>query len=163
MLSWTGNEHDIYIKICACVIMANWYPWYACNGIDQLRWPIFCLHWATNIVQQSIQPSATTNMVKTSHICQSDNYVDGEPKEEEWRIAYHVKQYVVYHCLVTEMNRHLIQRLSVRLRTPFHTYKDMAQHSVNAIAIHHNWQLDRAVITICNFIAVSRAYIAWIA
>ena len=97
-------------------------------------------------------------------ICQFDNFIEGEPKEEEWRIAYHVKQYVVYHCLVTEMNRHLIQRLSVRLRTPFHTYKDMAQHSVNAIiAIHHNWQLDRAVITICNFIAVSRAYIAWIA
>ena len=52
------------------------------------------------------------------HICQSDNYIEGEPKEEEWRIAYHVKQYVVFHCLVTEMNMQLIQRLSVRLRTP---------------------------------------------
>ena len=52
------------------------------------------------------------------HICQSDNYIEAEPKEEEWRIAYHVKQYVVFHCLVTGMNMHLIQRLSVRLRTP---------------------------------------------
>ena len=68
MLTSTGNEHDIYIKISACIIMANWYPWYACNGIDQLRWPIFCLHWATNIVQQSIQPAASTNMVKPSHM-----------------------------------------------------------------------------------------------
>ena len=37
-------------------------------------------------------------------------------------------------------------------KRPSNTYKDMAQHSVNAIAIHHNRQLERAVITIFNFI-----------
>ena len=151
MLTSTGNEHDIYIKISACVIMANWYPWYACNGIDQLRWPIFCLHWATNIVQQSIQPAASTNMVKPSHMSIWQLY---RSRTKRRRMKNCIPCQAIC-CLPLPCDRDEYASNTTPICTtayakrPSNTYKDMAQHSVNAIAIHHNWQLDRAVIT-CN-------------